>query len=85
MTKIPVSENTIALFMHEHVQFLPIYGYHKMVDVYLSNTLRLYSDTVPIGESGTTLYVGLACAVSPTPVNFLLTQLQEALYDDLPV
>ena len=36
-----------------------------------------------------TLYVGLACAVPPTNTNFqltfLLTRLQEALYEDLPV
>ena len=34
-------------------------------------------------------YVGLACAVPPTNTNFrltfLLTHLQEALYEDLPV
>ena len=42
-----------------------------------------------IGECSSTLYVGLAHAVSPTNINFrltlLLTQLQEALYEDLPV
>ena len=40
-------------------------------------------------ECGSTLYVGLACAVAPTNTNFrltfLLTRLQEALYEDLPV
>ena len=40
-------------------------------------------------EYGSTLYVGLARAVSPTNTNFrltfLLTQLQEALYEDLAV
>ena len=38
-------------------------------------------------EYGSTLYVGLARAVSPTNTNFrltfLLTRLQEALYEDL--
>ena len=38
---------------------------------------------------GSTLYVGLARAVSPTNTNFrltfLLTRLQEALYEDLAV
>ena len=42
-----------------------------------------------IREYDSTLYVGLACAVSPTNTNFrltfLLTRLQEALYKDLAV
>ena len=42
-----------------------------------------------IREDGSTLYVGLARAVSPTNTNFrlpfLLTRLQEALYEDLAV
>ena len=42
-----------------------------------------------IRECGSTLYVGLAHVVSPTYTNFrltfLLTRLQEALYEDLPV
>ena len=42
-----------------------------------------------IREYGSTLYVGLPRAVSPTNTNFrltfLLTRLQEALYDDLAV
>ena len=42
-----------------------------------------------IREYGSTLYVGLARAVSPTNTNFrltfLLTQVQEALYEDLAV
>ena len=44
---------------------------------------------VHIREYGSTLYVGLARAVSPTNTNFrltfLLTRLQESLYEDLPV
>ena len=44
---------------------------------------------VIIREYGSTLYVGLARAVSPTNTNFrltfLLTRLQEALYEDLAV
>ena len=40
-----------------------------------------------IREYGSTLYVGLARAVSPTNTNFrltiLLTRLQEGLYEDL--
>ena len=42
-----------------------------------------------IREYGSTLYVGLARAVSPTNTNFrltfLLTRLQEALYEGLAV
>ena len=42
-----------------------------------------------IREYGSTLYVGLARDVSPTNTNFrltfLLTRLQEALYEDLAV
>ena len=42
-----------------------------------------------IREYGSTLYVGLARAVSPTNTNFrltfLLTRLEEALYEDLAV
>ena len=42
-----------------------------------------------IREYGSTLYVGLARAVSPTNTNFrltfLLTRLQEALHEDLAV
>ena len=45
---------------------------------------------VIIRECGSTLYVGLAHAVPPTNINFrltffLLTRLQGALYEDLPV
>ena len=42
-----------------------------------------------IREYGSTLYVGLARAISPTNTNFrltfLLTRLQESLYEDLAV
>ena len=48
--------------------------------------LRLF---INIREYGSTLYVGLARAISPTNTNFrltfLLTRLQEALYEDLAV
>ena len=44
---------------------------------------------IQIREYGSTLYVGLASAVSPTTTNFrlifLLTRLQVALYEDLVV
>ena len=42
-----------------------------------------------IRECGSTLYVGLARGVPPTSTNFrltfLLTRLQEPVYEDLPV
>ena len=45
--------------------------------------------SIYIREYGSTLYVGLARAISPTNTNFrltfLLTRLQEALYEDLAV
>ena len=53
--------------------------------IVLGEVLRRMS----IREYGSTLYVGLARAVSPTNTNFrltfLLTRLQEALYEDLAV
>ena len=49
----------------------------------------LSSIYIYIRECSSTLYVGLALAVPPTNTNFrltfLLTQLQEALYEYLPV
>ena len=49
--------------------------------------IREYGST--LREYGSTLYVGLSRAVSPTNTNFgltfLLTRLQEALYEDLAV
>ena len=52
-------------------------------------TIYLLSRILYIREYGSTLYVGLARAVSPTNTSFqlifLLTRLQEALYEDLAV
>ena len=56
---------------------------------YISFVHLLVNGFSVIREYGSTLYVGLACAVSPTNTNFqltfLLTRLQEALYEDLAV
>ena len=53
------------------------------------NSCDLFILIIIIREYGSTLYVGLARAVSPTNTNFwltfLLTRLQEALYEDLDV
>ena len=60
--------------MHPYISF-----FHLLVNGF----------SVIIREYGSTLYVGLACAVSPTNTNFrltfLLTRLQEALYEVLAV
>ena len=56
---------------------------------YISFSHLLVNGFSVIREYGSTLYVGLAHAVSPTNTNFrltfLLTRLQEALYEDLAV
>ena len=55
----------------------------------LKHDSNIFFDHRHIREYGSTLYVGLARAVSPTNTNFrlsfLLTCLQEALYEDLAV
>ena len=59
-------------------------GYQKSFHAY--NDFFVYNNYQRVLP---TLYVGLARAVSPTNTNFrltfLLTRLQEALYDDLAV
>ena len=56
---------------------------------YISFFHLLVNGFTVIREYGSALYVGLARAVSPTNTNFrltfLLTRLQEALYEDLAV
>ena len=58
---------------------------HSYIALHLRQCVWIYC----IREYGSTLYVGLARAVSPTNTNFrltfLLTRLQEALYEDLAV
>ena len=60
----------------------PLFGVSFMRD----SSINVFS---VIREYGSTLYVGLARAASPTNTNFrltfLLTRLQEALYEDLAV
>ena len=65
---------------------------HIKLKIHFSDTLPLLRKVfyyTYIREYGSTLYVGLARAVSPTNTNFrltfLLTRLQEALYEDLAV
>ena len=56
---------------------------------YISFFHLLVNGISAIREYSSTLYVGLACVVSPTNtkfrLTFLLTQLQEAFYEDLAV
>ena len=56
---------------------------------YISFFHLLVNGFCVIRECGSTLYVGLACTAPPTNTNFrltfLLTRLQEALYEDLAV
>ena len=75
-------KKTFNVFERKHSQSC-VNGLFIRVNIVL--TLSVYS----IREYGSTLYVGLACAVPPTNTNFrltfLLTRLQEALYEDLAV
>ena len=68
--------------------FLLVYIDIIVVKVHIFKSFHNES-LVVIREYGSTLYVGLARAVSPTNTNFrltfLLTRLQEALYEDLAV
>ena len=71
---------------------LQIQGNRKLIPcsrTVFSHPYITFYHLLVIREYGSTLYVGLARAVSPTNTNFrltfLLTQLQEALYEDLAV
>ena len=59
------------------------------INIILRSPFNVLHSVLVIREYGSTLYVGLARAVSPTNTNFrltfLLTRLQEALYEDLAV
>ena len=62
---------------------------NQSVDIHLKYVLLVILLCLRIREYSSTLYVGLAHAVSHTNTNFrltfLLTRLQEALYEDLAV
>ena len=74
-------------FSHPYISFFLLLANGFSVIREYGSTIREYGST--IREYGSTLYVGLARAVSPTNTNFrltfLLTRLQEALYEDLAV
>ena len=92
--------NFCVLIVKKNLQFtgpfLNIYSHcvmHcvEMLCLYVSRcSYAILSTVIFLSERyGSTLYVGLARAVSPTNTNFwltfLLTRLQEALYEDLAV
>ena len=81
------SVSQFAIFKNMHVFADPItYIYIRTDPITLPCSLAAW---VIIRECGSTRYVGLARAVPPTNTNFrltfLLTQLQEALYEDIAV
>ena len=73
----------------ELVSFLKIYFASNLITLMSLKELQLPFISFVIRQYGSTLHVGLARAVSPTNTNFrltfLLTRLQEALYEDLAV
>ena len=68
---------------------VPVQFREMFIHPYISFFHLLVNDFSVIREYGSTLYVGLARAISPTNTNFrltfLLTRLQQALYEDLAV
>ena len=72
--------------VHHRLHVMILYHVSNKSFILLFSVLLLL---VSIREYGSTLYVGLARIVSPTNINFrltfLLTRLQEALYEDLAV
>ena len=73
----------------ENSSLVPVLFRELFSHPYISLFHLLVNGFSAIREYGSTLYVGLARAVSPTNTNFrltfLLTRLQEALYEDLAV
>ena len=87
LLKLPIAECKMLTWRTKRKQpFLRIGGIRR--NGYQSFSLMISYQKI-IREYGSTLYVGLARAVSPTNTNFrltfLLTRLQEALYEDLAV
>ena len=78
-SQIVESSSLVSVLFREAISHPYISFFHLLVNGF----------SVTIREYGSTLYVGLARAVSPTNTNFrltfLLTRLQEALYEDLAV
>ena len=78
-SQIVESSSLVSVLFREAISHPYISFFHLLVNGF----------SVIIREYGSTLYVGLARAVSPSNTNFrlifLLTRLQEALYEDLAV
>ena len=77
-SQIVDSSFLVSVLLREAISHPYIFFFHLLVNGF--SVIREY---------GSTLYVGLARAVSPTNTNFrltfILTRLQEALYEDLAV
>ena len=77
-SQVVESSSLVSVLFREAISHPYISFFHLLVNGF--SVIREYCST---------LYVGLALAVSPTNTNFrltfLLTQIQEALYEDLAV
>ena len=83
-SQIVESSSLVSVLFREAISHPYIPFFHLLV-----NGFSVTCNNNNQREYGSTLYVGLARAVSPTNTNFrltfLLTRLQEALYEDLAV
>ena len=83
-SQIVESSSLVSVLFREAISHPYIPFFHLIVNGFSVTCIYIY-----IREYGSTLYVGLARAVSPTNTNFRLTflptRLQEALYEDLAV
>ena len=79
-SQIVESSSLVSVLFQEAISHPYISFFHLLVNGFSVHVMREY---------GSTLYVGLARAISPTNTNFrltfLLSRLQEALYKDLAV
>ena len=90
MLDIHWSSGETGYCIQSHLRFNGSYPRAQASRVMKSGlSVYIYIREYGIREYGSTLYVGLARAVSPTNTNFrltfLLTRLEEALYEDLAV
>ena len=76
-------------YIYRPPRSLPSLSFIEEVNFWRPRKTFISCDLFIIREYGSTLYVGLARAVSPINTNFwltfLLTRLQEALYEELAV
>ena len=85
-TNLFLTKLSTNLFLHLHSLRVSL---PMCIQVPQREKKKIKNKYIYIREYGSTLYVGFARAVSPTNTNFrltfLLTRLQEALYEDLAV